>query len=139
MELIQIQKVFTIKLKILPSLCKRNCNIRDTNNGETVTGIEIDLASYSDEGVPATVNGTHYTNAYKNRLIIQFEFLKHDLCFDISPDFDKDKIFYIDDEPDFCDRYKITVENYKMKKLSIEAIRQSLGADKGQLCPPNCP
>ncbi len=91
-------------------------------NSKRVTGIEADLAAYTEKGINGLREGFSI-NAYKDRLIVQFEYLEKDST-------GRSKIFYIDTLPDFNQR----------KILSgVSHPKQILSNDNGQLCPPNCP
>jgi hypothetical protein len=84
-----------------------------------IESIEIDFAAYQRKGIGANPHGIK-RQQFKDRLILQFEFVRNG------------KIFYIDDAKRFRKRHKpySFFENSNMKML---------GGNNGQLCPPNCP
>ncbi len=86
-------------------------------NNKNITGIEIDLASYTNQGL--SIYGTLH---YKNRLYIQFQFTKQSWLTR------KRRFFYIDNTRGFRRR---------PKPQPLEHIF----FDNGQLCPPasGCP
>lgn len=86
-------------------------------NKINVTGIQVNFAAYPDEGI--CINGVN--NLYKNRLILQFEFTRKKG--------NKQKVFYIDDQPGFQSRPK---DKDPTDCNILPAF------DNGQLCPPTC-
>ena len=85
-------------------------------NKDTVTGIRVNFASFTKDG--KLVDGeTHF----RKRLVVLFEYLIRDAA-------GKNKILYIDEQPDISERRKRPVR-----------ILEREASDNGQLCPPNCP
>ena len=90
--------------------------------GVILTGIKIDFASYTNKGhVACNENKTKY----KNRLIIQFEYVKKNKK-------GEDEIFDIDDQHEGRQPQCNTLNLLKGKE-------KILTADNGLLCPANCP
>jgi hypothetical protein len=97
---------------------------------KNVSGIEIDLASYTDEG-----DNDGY---YKNRLILQFEFTNDDS----NGSHEK---FYIDDGKNFYRRLKKTLKT-QGSIIRIKSINKNRkndftkrGFNHSELCPDDCP
>ncbi|MBS1575681.1 MAG: hypothetical protein JST09_10300 [Bacteroidetes bacterium] len=87
--------------------------------------IKICFAAYPITGIGSSPNYPRDEDNFKNRLIIQFEYIKNN------------NSFYIDDAPGFSRRHRTTVLMYN--KLSGKKFDIDKGFDTGNLCPPNCP
>jgi hypothetical protein len=101
--------------------CK-SCN----PTGVKIDGIGVYFAAHSNAGIGPNPHGADPA-AYKNRLLVLFEFMRGS------------RVFFIDSAPGFCER---PPGSQCGQPLVIQAsFRRSRwgGGDNGQLCPPNCP
>ncbi len=94
-----------------------------TTHGIDMTGIRIDFASHTEEGIPDVAGCPSPKYKYKNRLILQFEYTQ-------KVENDNYKVFYIRENEG---REKQCPFNFRKNQADL------VTADNGQICPANCP